>query len=160
MKKINKILACVDLSKYSERTVGYAFELAEKTGAQVLLLNVINQRDIDTVCRVAYYTEIVSPEKYIRENESDRYETIKNMAEKFHPPAGLKMEIRVKAGIPFEEILNTAENENIDLIIMGTKGRSNFPRTLLGSTAQKVFRHSPVPVLSIRERKKVPGNDL
>lgn len=61
-----------------------------------------------------------------------------------------KMQIRVELGIPFRAILETIEAEDVDLVVMGNKGHGNVIETLFGSTAEKVFRHSPVPVLSIR----------
>jgi len=64
------------------------------------------------------------------------------------------MSIKIEEGIPSEQILKTVETEGIDLIVMANKGRGNISRTLFGSVAEKVFRHSSVPVVSVRDRKK------
>ena len=64
------------------------------------------------------------------------------------------MNFKVDVGIPSEAILKTIETETIDLVVMANKGRGNISRFLFGSSAEKVFRHSPVPVVSVREPKK------
>jgi nucleotide-binding universal stress UspA family protein len=56
-------------------------------------------------------------------------------------------------GLPAEQILKTIETESVNLIVMANKGRGNISRFLFGSTAEKVFRHSVVPVVSVRDRK-------
>jgi nucleotide-binding universal stress UspA family protein len=56
-----------------------------------------------------------------------------------------------KTGNPSEELLKVAVKENVDLIIMGIKGRTNLEYFFVGSVAEKVFRRSPIPILSFRD---------
>jgi nucleotide-binding universal stress UspA family protein len=56
--------------------------------------------------------------------------------------------------MPSEQILKTIETEDIDLVVMANKGRGNISKFLFGSAAEKVFRHSPVPVISVRDPEK------
>jgi universal stress protein A len=65
--------------------------------------------------------------------------------------SGIKdMERSVLMGVPHEEIMNFAKKNKIDLIIMGTHGRSGIDRILFGSTAAQVVRYAPCPVLTVR----------
>ena len=65
-----------------------------------------------------------------------------------------KLTTKIDTGVPFECILQAIETEGIDLVVMANKGRSNIARVLFGTAAEKVFRHSPVPVVSVRDRER------
>ncbi len=69
-------------------------------------------------------------------------------------PDGIRVKTLVKTGKPFIEILETASEENIDLIIIATHGHTGVEHILFGSTAEKVVRKAPCPVLTIREPVK------
>ena len=74
------------------------------------------------------------------------------MIKPYSIPETVQVNILIREGNPFNEILSVIEEEKIDLVIIGNKGRGNAMGTLFGSNAEKVFRHSPVPVLSVRDR--------
>jgi nucleotide-binding universal stress UspA family protein len=63
-----------------------------------------------------------------------------------------KVRYLVASGNPFEKILDTAEDQLIDLIVLGTHGRTGVKRLLIGNVAEKVVRHAPCPVLTVKRR--------
>jgi len=158
-QKITKILACVDFSDYSPMVLEYAVALSKGADTQILVLNVINQRDIAGAEMVfSYYpgsfANVLNTEDYIRDLKKERTEKIKQMIKDWFFDQKAMMEIKIDVGVPFECILKTIETEHIDLVVMANKGRGNISRVLFGSAAEKVFRHSPVPVVSVRERAR------
>ncbi len=156
MNKINKILACVDLSDYSLMTLEYAVEFAKGTQAQIIVLNVINQRDINSVEMInAYVSNEINIENYVKELRKERHGMIENMIMENFFDEKFMMSIKIDTGIPFECILNAAKTEGADLIVMANKGRGNLSRVLFGSVAEKVFRHSPFPVVNVRDKLKL-----
>jgi nucleotide-binding universal stress UspA family protein len=68
--------------------------------------------------------------------------------------AGLVTDVIVMRGTPFREIVDTASNKRVDLIVMGTHGRTGLQHLLLGSVAERVVRLAPCPVLVTREDKR------
>ena len=153
-KKINKILACVDFSDYSLRVLECAVELADTSHTHILVYNVINQRDINMLETVSRYVpEKIQVETYIKDMKKERVGKIRILLKEHFFENKSDMNFKVDVGIPSESILRTIETEEIDMVVMANKGRGNLSRFLFGSTAEKVFRHSPVPVVSVRESK-------
>ncbi len=152
---MNKILACVDLSEYSVMTLEYAVKLAKGTQAQIIVFNVINQRDIQGIEMVTgYFSTEITVEGYFKELKKERHGLIKNMIEENFFDEKSMMNIQIDMGIPFESILKVSKTEDVDLIVMANKGRGDLSRVLFGSVAEKVFRHSSVPVVSVRDKMK------
>jgi universal stress protein A len=60
-------------------------------------------------------------------------------------------------GVPFQEILETAKSQQVDLIIMGTHGRTGLHHMLLGSVTEKVVRLAPGPVLTVKDGRPFPA---
>ena len=137
----------------------YAVALSKGPNTRILVFNVINQRDIAGAEMVfTYYpgsfVNVINTDDYIRDRKEERSEKLKQMIKEEFFDQKSKMEIKIDVGVPFECILKAIETEHIDLVVMANKGRSNISRVLFGSAAEKVFRHSPVPVVSVRERAK------
>lgn len=152
MKRIKKILVGMDLSEYSTLALEYAVEIAVVSDAEIFLFNVINQRDINGLKMAgAYYPNGIDIDRYISELKTERYNEIRSVVTERFFDVKSSMSIHITVGIPFEEILNFVRRENVDIVVIGNKGRSNIARTLFGSNAEKVFRHAKVPVLSVRE---------
>ena len=160
MKDIRKILVGCDFSKYSKETLAYAAALAEKLQVELIIVNVINKRDIDTILKVAEgqfdrtvekYVE-KSAEDYVKRLTKERTEQMEKLIEEISC-AHLAIKKVFRVGVPFQELINAIEDEGADLMVMGKKGRSDIADVLFGSNAEKVFRRCPIPLLSVRSKK-------
>ena len=149
MKKVIKILVACDLSNYSIQAVEYAADMAESVDAELAIVNVINQRDLEMVEKVSQQTDKITVSIYIRETRENRsVEIAKVLVASNRDPASYRTVFRT--GVPFREILAAVEKEKADLLVMGTKGRTDLEDVLFGTTAQKMFRRCPIPLMSIR----------
>ena len=154
MSEIKKVLACVDFSEYSKMTMEKAVEVVKGLPAEIILLNVINNRDLDAIRVVSpYFPGGFTVESFIEKASTERRQQIIEMIDQFFPDEKHRMRIVIHVGVPYEAILKAIDEEKIDLVVLASKGRSNLIGTLHGSNAEKVFRHSPVPVLSVRGRE-------
>lgn len=155
MSQIKKILACIDFSEYSLITLEHAVELSNNENTEIIVYNVINRRNIKGAETVSlYFPSDFNVDDYLEEMRNDSYKTIRSMIKENFFDQKSMMSIKVDIGIPFDCILKAAEAENVDLIVMANKGRGNFSKVLFGSAAEKVFRHSLVPVVSVRDKTK------
>ncbi|HDZ24785.1 MAG TPA: universal stress protein [Desulfobacteraceae bacterium] len=151
MKNIKRIMVAIDLSDYSQKTLEYAVDLAAELKADLVIVNVINQRDIDAYTRIAQMNSAFTGEDFIRMRERERSKRIQELVEKCNCH-DVPIKTVFRTGVPFRELTKAIKKEGADLLVMGTRGRSNLRGVLLGSTAEKTIRRSPVPVLSLRSR--------
>ena len=149
MKPINKIMVAVDFSEYSLPAVKYAADLARDLKAELLLVNVINQRDVDMTKKVAEQVPAFSFESYLDETRMDREDRFNQMITAADC-GNIPVKTNIRIGVPYGELLAVIEAKKPDLLVMATKGRSNLMDAIIGSCAHKMFRRSPIPVLSIR----------
>jgi nucleotide-binding universal stress UspA family protein len=154
MKTINKIMVAVDFSEYSLSAAEYAAKLAKDMGAKLMLTNVFNQRDVDGMNMVATRVPNFSVKKYVDERVQERKGRLVDLAKKLSQ-GNSDVDTHVRIGVPYKALLEEIREKSPDLLVMGAKGRSSVVDMIIGSCAQKMFRHSPIPLLSIRENQSV-----
>jgi nucleotide-binding universal stress UspA family protein len=135
----HKILLPTDGSEGAEAALEHALEIAEKYGAELHILYVADVR-VDSTTDM--WTNMLG------QLEEMGKEATEEIAEKVEE-AGVETVTEVSRGIPHEEINSYVDENDIDLIIMGTHGRTGIDRILLGSVAEKVIRTSEKPVLTV-----------
>lgn len=144
MTKIKKIIAPTDLSKLSRSAVRYALELAAEQNAKVIAYSVISE-DSEWLGS----DDRLNPANALVPQQRERLHGF--MQEHFADLLD-KVEVTelVEAGVPYNKIVEKAQSENADLIVMSTHGRTGFQQVLLGSVTAKVVARAGCPVLSIR----------
>lgn len=145
MRKCDTILVAVDFSDSSDNAFQMALSMARKFEARMIILHVINE----PVDLRGFYVPHISFEKLEEEIE----EGAKKMMETFCRQNILdydNYESLIIPGLPYEQIIEQAEEKSADLIVLGTHGRTGLDHVLFGSTAEKVVRKSPLPVLTVR----------
>lgn len=150
MKKISKILAPTDLSKLSQTGVRHALELASVLGAEVTVYHVISQGEL------MHYSEGIygdTDQAGLRQ-QSHPLETYKKAMTKYMKHfTDLTSEVtaheKVEMGVPVKNIVELAESEEMNLIVISTHGRTGLSHILVGSVTEKVVRLAHCPVLSI-----------
>jgi nucleotide-binding universal stress UspA family protein len=149
---IRKILVPVTFSEFSEELIEYAVGVARSLSAEIVFMNVIDQRDIQAVQTITSFGYEVDETHYIQEVEKQRIGILEERLNRINYPDD-KMRVVFKKGRPAAVLLKFAIDEKMDLIIMDVKGKSEIVHALSGSVAEKMFRYSPVPVLSYRRKE-------
>jgi nucleotide-binding universal stress UspA family protein len=152
MCAIRKILVALDFSDYTAQTVQYAAALANDVKASLVLVNILSERDVKAVYSGLAHFDAAFCEKKVEEWLTERKEKLSELARSIEASGRFIKEI-VRIDMPFLGILRAIEDEDPDLLVMGTKGRGALMDTLVGSCARKLFRRSPIPVLSLRPEK-------
>ncbi len=140
-----KILLTTDGSERSEAAVDQAVELTRKFDAELHILYVV---DIGIDSSYGSVADLMSQLESVENFEEIGERTTKSIREKVEEK-GLNPEIAIERGVPHKKILDYADKEDIDLVIMSTHGRSGLDRMLLGSVTEKVIRSSKIPVLTV-----------
>ncbi|HUP46927.1 MAG TPA: universal stress protein [Thermoanaerobaculia bacterium] len=143
---VKRILAATDFSDLASAAVRHAAGLARDSGAELIILYAdpfeppaeFMSSQVDTIARD------------LERSQERALEELRRYAAE-HVGDTVKWRAVVAVGTPAAAIVKAAEEEGVDLIAMGTHGRSGLQRLILGSVAERVMREAPVPVLTVRK---------
>ncbi len=139
---IKKILVGTDFSSHSEKAVAYAVGLAKQFEASIILVHVIESFGYsvtDSMTVVGHDKALTVTAKALLDNLK------KELVEQ-----GISVKSHLADGSPYRELIDKAEAEAVDLIVVGTHGRSGVEHLLIGSVAEKIVRAASCPVLTVR----------
>lgn len=139
-----KILVATDASEYSCRALKLALELGRKFQAEVELLFVTYIPDVSGNYNFAY-NFVVSPEQIEEAGELALEATLKGV-----DVSGVSLKTKKRQGYPANAILQEIEEENIDLVVMGSHGYGPIMGSVLGSVSQRVLQRAECPVLIVK----------
>lgn len=143
--RIKTILFPTDFSNGARAAMDSALSLAKDYDAKLVLLYVIQ----DISIAEWYIPSSISAADFTEEMKTSAGKEMEKWA--VEAKAKVKdVDQMVVHGVPFVEIIRTAKEKNADLIVIGTHGRTGIDHMLFGSTAEKVVRKSPCPVLTVR----------
>ena len=146
---LRKILVPIDFSDYSKKALHYAVPFARQFNATIYLLYVVEP----TIYPADFsFGQIGMPnvDNELRtKGEQELQELITNEIK-----GAVPSEAFVKVGLPFVEVVSFAKDEKIELIIVATHGHSGVEHVLFGSTAEKIVRKAPCPVLVVRSDER------
>jgi nucleotide-binding universal stress UspA family protein len=146
MIDLHRILVPTDFSKHSENALAYAAAFADKFDAELYLLHVVQDLALFVPEAVTNAPPLIPP---LDQLTAAVHEAMDRLIDS-HQLRRFTVHSEVREGSPFYEITRFAKELDIDLIIMGTHGRTGLVHVLLGSVAEKVVRKAPCPVLTVR----------
>jgi nucleotide-binding universal stress UspA family protein len=151
MEKVRKILAPADLSTLSKEGIRYALDFARSQGAEIVVYNVITPEETPFPQALEEWlvkqVDLPKVKKTIDERKRRLAEFInENFADYL---ASINVRQDVEIGTPYKKIVEKAEEEGADMIVLCTHGRTGLLHMLIGSVTEQVVRRAPCPVLAV-----------
>jgi nucleotide-binding universal stress UspA family protein len=150
MIRLAKMLVPTDFSEDSEQAARYAVELAKRFQAEIHCVHVVDI-PADLLSTSAYYMTGPS-EAFLDQIREESKKNLETFAEK--NLEGVQVRTAFLEGSPFVEILRYARDQQIDLVVIATHGRTGLRHVLFGSVAEKVVRKAPCPVLVVKREER------
>lgn len=142
---LSRILAAIDGSGISMKAAEYAIALAKNNKAELFAVNVVDLSSIFKMLPRDARKQLI---KIGRHEADTMLDTVRDMAN--DNGIKIKTEIIESSISAADAIIKYAKEKNMDLVVVGTRGRSGVSKILLGSVASKVVTYSPCPVLVVR----------
>ncbi|MFB3948272.1 universal stress protein [Aeromonas veronii bv. sobria] len=143
MPSIKTLLCPVDFSQMSRAVLDYAVFMAQSHQAQLKLIHVVDQLHGFDSYKILHMTAIQITHEMERQARTQLKELVATL------PIPATFDIRF--GRAADEIVIQAKEDEVELIVMGSHGRSGISHLLVGSVAESVVRHAPCPVLVVRQ---------
>jgi nucleotide-binding universal stress UspA family protein len=143
-------MAALAFSPYTEGILTYTADLARQLDANLLVCSVINHRDVNAIKRIVQLGYEVDSDHYVRGVEAERRQILDPLIEKL----GLerqRIKTVFKIGNPVHEIIQTALDHSVEMIVMGTRANTELEHMIVGSVADRLFRRSPITIVSYRD---------
>jgi universal stress protein A len=151
MAYIKRIMVPTDFSTAAGPAIGYAFDLAERYDASLLLVHVIEETYFAHAYPDGYFADLPQLQQTLRADAQRRLEELSDRC----AGSGVTVTTQVLEGRPARVIVETAQSLGTDLIVMGTHGRSGVAHLIMGSVAEHVVRTAPCPVFTVRNTARV-----
>jgi nucleotide-binding universal stress UspA family protein len=152
MEDVHRILVALGLGKYSQGVYEFGARMAQAMQAELIVANIINTRDVEAVRTISSMGYEVDGQHFIASVKAEREAQIDAIVAKAALP-GIQPRVVIRTGSPIEALMDLISEEKIDAIVMGPKGRTDLDNVLVGSVAEKLFRRSPVTVISYRDER-------
>jgi len=150
-----RILIPTDFSHTSDAALDYGCELARRFGAQLYLLHVIEETPLGGNGGESWLANVPGiRDRLVRDAQQRLAHRLTELA------ASVAVQGEVIFGRPAETIVDYAAEQHVDVIVMGTHGRTGVAHLLLGSVAEKVMRLTPCPVLTVRAGDHAPTREI
>ena len=148
---IKKVMIAVDVSRRSEYARNYVSDLVNKLKGDLVIVNIIDNIDAIAAKNISNDFVSFSIDDYIKKEKQRRIELIEKFVQELDVAGDVKTIIRT--GKPLAQLLDIINEENADLLIIGTRW-GGLTSLLLGSVAEKLVRKCPIPVVCVPLLKK------
>ena len=145
---LKRILAPVDFSPLSKKAMQYAARLAQQFGAEVHLLHVVEPE-----IPPAFDGFMIAPPVVSNGSSAGHVKRLGNLANSIRETGVPRVNSTVRCGLAAHEIVEAAKELDVDLIVIATHGYTGWKHFCIGSTAERVVRAAPCPVLVVREKE-------
>ena len=151
MESVKKILFPTDFSEASHYALSYAVEMKRLLNAELEIIHIL----FDEANIVSFYLPQMTVQNISGEFEEGAMKQFEEFTANAKELEGIQYTKKLLKGTPYNEIVKEAAVGNFDMIIIGTHGRTGLEHVLFGSTAEKVVRKAPCPVLTVRPKGDV-----
>ncbi len=142
---LKRILVPMDFSESSRKALQYALAFAKLFNSEIALVHVVP--NVSAESRLAF--DMPELQRSLMKEGQEKLDA----EAKLYAGGPVKITVSVLKGVPFHEIVQAGQKFNVDLIVLGTHGRTGLRHVLMGSTAERVVQHATCPVLVVRERE-------